>query len=209
MPKRFSNSYKTFISWKKGRKLTKYAQKIIEIHQIFPKKSLTTLRKLKLADFSHKKWNKLFASQKSDRINALNVLSEVRKGRSLIKIVKDYGFSLEKVKQHLGNTISFKNNNWIARKIDRIERAIVIYENGKRKTIIVNNSSEAGKIGKYYNAVKKFLQTGNINELKNIKIKVKDSKGRIHTLETNPERILEIEEEKEEPELTEIYSEDE
>ncbi|QQR92686.1 MAG: hypothetical protein IPJ89_00365 [Candidatus Iainarchaeum archaeon] len=207
MPKRFSKHYKTFSDWKKGRKLTKYSKKIIENRAIFPKSTLKRLR-TGISNFSTKKWNVLNSTQKVHRTNALNTLSEIRKGNSLLKTLKKYGYSLERIKEHLGKTIHFQNNKWISRSRDSIERSMVIYENGKRKAILVNDSKTASRIGEYYNSVKKFLQTGNEKELHKINTKIIDSNGNTHYLETNPKKILEIEEAKEEPEFTEIYSEE-
>ena len=208
MPRRFSKRHKTFKDWQKGRKSSKYTNKIIQAHALNPKGVLRQLRKAKLGNQSSKKWIALLPSHRSKRINALSVLSELRKGKSILSTVKQFGFSLLDGKNQLGGSIYFRHNKWVARKIDHIERAMVIYENGKRKTIIVNGSKPASKIGEYYNTIKKFLQTGNEKELKRSKWIIKDNQGKLHKLETDPQKILDIEEAKEEPELTEIYSEE-
>jgi len=99
------------------------------------------------------------------------------------------------------------NGIWIAKKFDRIYRVLKINENGKEMSIETSNSKTASIIGKYHNAVKQFLNTGDSKTLKQFKkIKIKDSNGNIHTLETNLQKLVEINEKIEEPEFYEVYS---
>lgn len=79
---------------------------------------------------------------------------------------------------------------------------MLINEEGKEKSIEVKNSRTAGVIGRYFNSIKHFLNTGDKSKLNRFKNKkIKDSSGRIHRLETNPENIIKINQRIEEPEL--------
>ncbi|MDH5463191.1 MAG: hypothetical protein OEY17_04990 [Nitrosopumilus sp.] len=79
---------------------------------------------------------------------------------------------------------------------------MLINEDGKEKSVETKNSRTAGIIGRYHNAVKHFLNTGDkskINKFRNRKIK--DSSGKFHILETNTDHIIRINQRIEEPEF--------
>ena len=83
---------------------------------------------------------------------------------------------------------------------------MIISENGIDTSVIIRNSKSASIIGKYQNAKRHFLESGDDSKLKEFsKIKLKDIDGKIHRFETNPEKIIDIEDRKEEPESFEIY----
>src|SRR3989442_946140 len=144
----------------------------------------------------------LTPKQKSIREKSLNVLSEARKtGKSLSKVSKQHGLSYKTV---LHNTKAFKkvDSRWIAKKYDKISRVMIINEKGRQISFEVNDSRNASKIGEYGNAVKEFLNTGNVELLLKFKNKkVKDSHGNLHTFETDPIAIQEIREGIEDPEF--------
>ena len=91
-------------------------------------------------------------------------------------------------------------------KSDKIPREIIIKEDGNEIPIIVKNSKHASIIGQYHNAVRHFLDTGDNSKLKKFKkTRIKDVDGKTHSLEINSDKIIEIEDRKEEPEIFEIY----
>jgi len=153
-----------------------------------------------------KSWIDLTPRQKSVREKSLEILSIAKKSKqSLSEIAKKNHVSVRTV---INNTNAFKkiNNKWIPKKFDRISRVIKINENGTEKSIEINDSRIASSIGSYHNAVKQFLSTGDLKHLKKFaKIKVRDSNGKMHKLETNKRKIIEINERIEEPEFYEIY----
>jgi hypothetical protein len=160
----------------------------------------------KTKDFSKVKWTKLKPKDRFIRILSLKVLDLMREGVSLRKASKEVGIDIETVKQHIRSAIYKRRGRWRAKKIDKIQREMNIYERGRIKSIVVTNSKDASLIGKYYNDVKKALETNDERILKKYKRRViKDAKGKKHRLETRLEKILEIEEAKEEPEFWEIY----
>ena len=74
-------------------------------------------------------------------------------------------------------------------------------------SIEINDSRTASLIGRYHNAVKQFLNTGNKKALKKFrKKKIKDINGNLHSLETNPDFLIDINERIEEPEFYELYA---
>jgi hypothetical protein len=152
-------------------------------------------------------WVLLSPKQKNIRIISLQALSDKRNSnQSLSKICKNHGISVKTV---IRNTNAFKkvNGKWVAKKFDRISRVLKINENGQEKSIETSNSKTASIIGKYHNAVKQFLNTGDSKALQKFKnLKIKDSDGNIHSLATNTLQLTEINERIEEPEFYEVYS---
>lgn len=151
-------------------------------------------------------WTLLSPRQKNNRERSLEVTSIARNSKqSLSKISKNHDISVKTV---IRNTNAFKkvNGKWVAKKFDRISRVLKINENGKEKSIETSNSKTASTIGVYHNAVKQFLNTGDSKALKQFKkLKIKDSNGNIHSLETNTQKLIEINERIEEPEFYEVY----
>ena len=82
-----------------------------------------------------------------------------------------------------------------------------INENGKETSIQINDSRTAALIGRYHNSVKQFLNTGGKKTLRKFRRKkIKDIDGNLHSLETNPDFLIDINERIEEPEFYELYA---
>ena len=151
-------------------------------------------------------WTMLSPKQKSIRKPSLEVLGTSRKSnQSLSKIAKNHGISVRAV---IKSTNAFKkiNGKWVPKKFDKISRVLKINEKGQEKSIEIKDSRIASVIGSYHNAVKIFLNTGNVEQLQKFKKKkIKDSSGNIHHFETDHKKIIEINERIEEPEFYEVY----
>ena len=214
---KFSPDYKTYEDWLKSQDVTKqYIQRIVRGHSRFPSASLSQLRghaskgkkpvsKLNEIPIYKRSWSSLNKRELSTRERSLEVLSKVRRnGQSLTKASRELHTSPKTV---VKNTNAFKKlkGKWIAKSQDRISRIMSIYENGKQEWIEVRDSRIASKIGKYNNAVKEFFATKNTDILKEFNKPIKDAKGNLHYLETDPNKLTEIMEAQEEPEFIEIY----
>jgi hypothetical protein len=82
-----------------------------------------------------------------------------------------------------------------------------IYEDGKEIWIQVKGLKKASLIGQYHSAVGRLVDSNEKNALHIFeKIKIKEYKGKYHKLETNPKKIYEIFDQREEPEYFTIYS---
>lgn len=154
-----------------------------------------------------KSWLKLSPKEKVERTRSLEVLRLVKDGKSLTASSKSVGISTETVKMNLGRFIYKHKRKWRAKKKENnIQREMQIYERGKINSIIVRNSKDASLIGRYYNDVKHGLMTGDWRPMQKYKKrKIRDVKGKVHRLETNPLKIQDIELAKEEPEFFDIY----
>ncbi len=76
-----------------------------------------------------------------------------------------------------------------------------INDNGKEVDVEINDSRIASEIGIYQSAVNEFSRTGNVNVLLLFNKPFKDAKGNIHYFETDPDKLYEINESREEQEF--------
>ncbi len=142
------------------------------------------------------------------REKSLAVISELRntKSKTLPQAANDNGITPKNVIKH---TNGFKNVNGkpVVKRWDRIKRVMRVNTDGKEKSIEIRDSRTASVVGRYHNAVKQFLNTGDKSKLSKFRNKkVKDSKGKLHKLETNPDKIIRINQRIEEPEFYEVYN---
>jgi len=157
----------------------------------------------------HKRpWRKLSPRQKMLREKSLVVISELRnsKTKTLPQAANDNGITVKNVIKH---TNGFKklNGKLVVKRWDRIHRVMRINTNGKEKSAEIRDSRTASVVGRYHNAVKQFLNTGDKSKLSKFRNKkIKDSKGKLYKLETNPEEITKINQRIEEPEFYEVYN---
>ena len=163
---------------------------------------------MKAAPLHKRPWRKLSPRQKLLREKSLAVISELRnsKTKTLPQAASDNDISVKNVIKH---TNGFKNVNGklVVKRWDRIKRVMRINTGGKEKSVEVGDSRTASVVGRYHNAVKQFLNTGNKTKLSKFRNKkVKDSKGKLHKLETNPDEIIKINQRIEEPEFYEVYN---
>lgn len=203
---KFSKLYRTYESWRRGRRLTSYAKKIIKLHKIDKTATLQQLALYIKSNLSHVKWSILSPKQKKERIFSLKILNQIRKNEPLEDALKELDIDKQTLLKHLRKYLFKKGKNWITKKFDRIQRSMVIYEDGEIKSIVVTNSKDASVIGEYFNAVKQFLTSGDKELLEPFEnVIIKDADRKKHKLETNPANLYNIEEQKEDEEFREIY----
>jgi len=209
---RFSDLFLTFFDWQKQISTSNYAKRISRLHYFYPDATLLQLSgrqrlpKIKLSIHLVDPRG-LRPNEKVIRRISLSALNKIRRGKNPRNIINDLQISDKNILKHLGNNIKIKNNIITVTKSDKIPRQMIISENGKEISIIVKNSKDASKIGQYHNAKRQFLESGDSSVLKKFKkIKIKDIDGKLHQFETNPKKIIEIEDRKEEPEFFDIYT---
>lgn len=167
---------------------------------------MSTAKKKKIPTYK-KPWNELNPEEKDLRIRSLEVVTEARTtNKSLTKIARQNKISLKTVLNHT-NAFKKENRRWVAKRFDKISRSMIIYENGKMMSIEINDSRHASTIGKYHNAKKEFLNTGDKKKLSEFsKKKIRDSNGKLHFFETRPKKVISIEERVEqEPDRPQVY----
>ena len=157
----------------------------------------------------HKRpWRKLSPRQKLLREKSLAVISGLRnsKTKTLPQAATNNDITVSNVIKH---TNGFKkvNGKLAVKRWDRIQRVMRINSKGQEKSVTIVDSRTASVVGRYHNAVKQFLNTGDKSKLSKFRNKkIKDSKGKLHRLETNPDEIIRINQRIEEPEYFEIYN---
>ena len=112
--------------------------------------------------------------QKSLRTKSLAVLTQSRRTKKLPRVIaREHHISLITVIHH---TNGFKkvNNRWIAKKYDHASRSMLISENGKLQSVQVSDSRHAKTIGRYHNAVKFYLNTGDYTKLKKLVLEINE-----------------------------------
>lgn len=154
-------------------------------------------RKLRRTRIYEKSYRSLDKKQKRIRRDSLKVLRDARRNptRSLTQVIREHNKTVEKkiaLKTVLNNTAAFTkvNSRWVANKTDAISRSMLMAENGKSVSVETRNSEEASKIGRYEAAVKHYLNTGNLERLREFDgMTVTDSDGVEHRFETEIEKV--------------------
>lgn len=157
------------------------------------------------------KWNidldKLTPKQLSRYEDSIEVLKLMRNGYSIKEATKEVGIVPRTVKHYIGTALKSKNNILVPKATDHLLRKMRIYEDGKETWIQVKGLSKASLIGQYHSAVGRLVDSNEKNVLPPFeKIKIKEYKGKYHKLETNPKKIFEIFDQREEQEYFTIYS---
>jgi hypothetical protein len=155
---------------------------------------------------STRHWQELSPNQKPRYRKALNVLSQVRNGESYSSACAQQHIGRKTARKYLGKALYRKGNRIKAHKEDRLFRNLQINENGKIAFIELNRSTEATKVALYHQAVKTYLENGELELLLSFKDQgVVDSAGVFHVFETRPKVLVEINERRED-EYYEIYN---
>jgi hypothetical protein len=131
----------------------------------------------------------------------------VRNGESsFTKAVKQSKLSKKEILQYVGSAFRKKGRVWVASKTDNLQRPMLIFSNGKRKSIIVKDSKNASIIGNYFDAIGRYREHNDITKLKKFEgVKVYDKNGNSYILETDINEIIKIYERIEDVEFFEIY----
>jgi hypothetical protein len=132
-------------------------------------------------------------SEKSkDRLDrVLRVVGKMRSEKlSLKKASGEFGVKPETVKRWAGLALEKRNGRFVARKSDRLLRAMKIPTPDGVREIIVRGSRQASLLGSYWAGVHKFLRRGGDSYLSVFKGRsVKDANGIEFELVTDPKTI--------------------
>jgi hypothetical protein len=118
---------------------------------------------------------------------------QMNRGDSLAITARLVGIPTKTLRQQLqrGGFLKRKGNRWIVK--DDRPRRIVIFTGGRARKITVAGFAEASFAAGHYHASGEFVRTNKLKVLKPFKGKtVKDLKGRLHTLETDPNALHQI-----------------
>jgi len=217
MTRPFSKQYPTYAEWANQVSGTSYTRTIQRLHALHPRSTLSQLRRhpqkreimigeLKRTSVSQLGWKTLTSREKTLRERSLKVVSQMRRhGYSLSHASRIERISPGTVR-HYTRAVKRVGYRWTPKAYDRIERMISINERGRERYILVKDSRYASTIGKYHSAIRKFLETGDKSVLKPfVNKRIRDANGKIHKLETDPDKIYRIEKGREDTEIFSIY----
>ena len=206
--KSFSKKYKTFEQWHSlHRAQTAYNKRIVRLHMLHPTARLNALAghsggkagalsRHKAKPIYTRSWDSLSVKEKRTRELALQVVSQARRtGKSLSYLSRLNRISSKTVR-HATNCFKKVKGSYKVFKSDRISRMMLIAENKREHYIEINDSREASIVGHYWqDAIKEYLTNGNAIPLSEFRGRqIKDAQGNLHTLETNINSIIEIQE---------------
>lgn len=217
MAKRFSKKYEKFEDWAAVAGETSYNGRIKRLHALYPYATLTQLRghaksseaplsSTKKRDLAKLAWDDLTPEEKDQRLRARRVYFGMKKNDlSLKQAALEEGISPKAALRSI-NAFKKVNGEWRPKAYMRSEVTMEIYEHGKSEYVPIVDSRTAHRIGGYLAAVKSFMESGDSAFLVPYKgVKIKDSLGHLHPLETDPDILFEIHEGREEEEFYSIY----
>ncbi|MDH5431654.1 MAG: hypothetical protein OEW78_07215 [Nitrosopumilus sp.] len=139
--------------------------------------------------------------------NSLEVIRQMRRGKTITSATKSVGTTIPTVKKYAGTALQKKSNRITVKKNDNLLRKMRMYENGKEVWVQVKGIRQAKLIGQYHSSIEKRMEQGQEDALDAFKgITVTDVKGQKHILETDITKLTAIREKIEEPEHFTIYS---
>jgi len=130
-----------------------------------------------------------------------------KKGYTLARASRDLGIPTRTVKRHVGSALRKRRGRWELSGRDRISRVLRIIERGAETIVEVPDFENASRIGKYYEIVRRFLDTGDRSVLREVQgiRRIIDIHGKTHTLELRPEILYRIGQRRAEPEFFQLY----
>lgn len=121
---------------------------------------------------------------------AFKVLAEARRtGEHIAKVIRDYRVSLASVKRYVGPALEKRGGRFFAKESDRLYRRLTTITSEGVVKLDTHSSKTASMIGKYNNAVRQFLRTGNADALREWRGKTFQVKRKRYRFETDPEKI--------------------
>jgi hypothetical protein len=129
----------------------------------------------------------------------------MNRGESLTQAARDARISPERLRRHLiSKNLAFKQGTrWAL--ADNRPRRVPMIERARTKAVIVPGFDEASRVGRYHNAIGRFLRSQDLSALDAFRGQgVTDTQGRFHPFETDPNALIPYAL-KDEPEFHEIY----
>lgn len=132
--------------------------------------------------------SKLRPSEREARGRALDALSKMRSdGLSLQSAAKASGTMVNAVKRHAGSALERTDSGRIrAKKSDRLVRSLHFPTETGVIGLDVKDSRSAKRIASYWNAVKKYTETGDASDLRNFRGKNVRVNNQAHAFITDP-----------------------
>jgi hypothetical protein len=105
-------------------------------------------------------------SQHETYRRSLDAVHPMREGKSLARASREAGVSPSSVLKHASLAIERRGGRYVARRADRLPRELLFYDAKGRIKLLTRSSKTASDIGRYHNAVRKYLVEGNDSGLR-------------------------------------------
>lgn len=118
---------------------------------------------------------------------------ELRRKRSLDKAAKEAKVSVERLRRHLAQSgiAEQRGKRWVVR--EDVPRWMPIFSEGELELIKVKGRKASSPVGRYMNAVKDFVNSGDASHLAPFKGRaITDTRGKVHRFETDPNTLYEL-----------------
>lgn len=132
-------------------------------------------------------------------------IERLRAGQSLSASARQAGVSPERLRRFVtvNELARREGRNWVAQPKRQWRMPMIV--NADVRAVIVPYKTDASEIGRYHNAIKRFIDTGDPDHLDEFDGKrVRDVSGRSYTFETDPNELYRYAG-KDEPQFHEIY----
>lgn len=112
-------------------------------------------------------------------------------GTSLRKAAREFGIDPGQVTRLARSALrKQKNGRYVARKTDRLLRVLSVLSAEGKREIALRDSRQSSLLGRYWDAVQHYLQTGDHSALKRFQgKKIKDANGKRHLLLTDLDQL--------------------
>lgn len=179
-----------------GQFLVNYGGGFEKVNQGAYRRALTALkgytsRAARAADVKAvRQLGSLTARQKSARANALRAISLSREtGLPISKSARVFGVSPDTVKKYGGAAVEKRGGKWFAGDTDRLTRRMTVLTPDGPSLEVIHSSKDASLLGRYYNALKEYVRSGDRSVLQEFAGKTITVRGQKVALVTDPETL--------------------
>lgn len=122
---------------------------------------------------------------------SLQVLSEMRQGKSLSRAAREVGVSPDTVRRYVGSAFEPRpGGRFAAKPSDRLYRRMKFLDERGQLSVEPANSREASKLAQYWAAVRQYLQDGDVRPLRRferMRLRLRDKS--VRRFVTDPDRL--------------------
>lgn len=133
---------------------------------------------------------KLSGSGKRAYHRALEAVQKARtQGLSLSQAAKQSGTTVKSVQKYANSALTKQGNTYQVKEHDFLARQMRLVTPDGVERVLIRDSREASLLGRYYNALQKFQETGDASVLKAFEGKTVTVRGEKVTLVTDPSTL--------------------
>ena len=129
--------------------------------------------------------------RRTQAIRSAQVASEVRRGVSFSQALKNNHIGRQTALRRGGSVFrKLPNGRYTAKSSDRLLRVLIVLTPEGKQEVVLRDSREASKVGKHWNAVQKYVETGDASALEQFAgVQVTDVQGNKIALLTDTDTL--------------------